>query len=124
MGPGTLQRYRRRIIMVLRMKTSAPKKTDFLVVGSGIAGLRAAIEMARRGKVLIFTKDHPLESSSEYAQGGVAVALSEEDEVALHFHDTIAAGDGLCNEQAVRTLVERGSSVYYRADRMGHPVRP
>ncbi len=108
MGPGTLQRYRPRIIMVLHMKTSAPEKTDFLVVGSGIAGLRAAIEMARRGEVLIFTKDHPLESSSEYAQGGVAVALSEEDEVALHFHDTIAAGDGLCNEQAVRTLVEEG----------------
>ncbi len=49
MGPGTLQRYRRRISLVLRMKTSAPEKTDFLVVGSGIAGLRAAIEMACRG---------------------------------------------------------------------------
>ncbi|MCZ6514920.1 MAG: FAD-binding protein, partial [Acidobacteria bacterium] len=46
------------------MKTSAPEKTDFLVVGSGIAGLRAEIEMAGRGEVLIFTKDHPLESSS------------------------------------------------------------
>lgn len=82
--------------------------TDFLVIGSGVAGLRAAIELSRHGRVLIVTKDVPTESSTEYAQGGVAVALSDEDEVGIHFEDTIKAGDGLCKRGAVRVLVEEG----------------
>jgi L-aspartate oxidase len=81
---------------------------DFLVIGSGVAGLRAAIELAPYGKVLIATKDVPKESSTEYAQGGIAVALSDEDEVGIHFDDTLKAGDGLCREDAVRVLVEEG----------------
>lgn len=82
--------------------------TDFLVIGSGVAGLRAAIELARHGRVTVVTKDIPTESSTEYAQGGVAVVLSDEDEVGIHFEDTIKAGDGLCKEEAVRVLVEEG----------------
>lgn len=82
--------------------------TDFLVIGSGIAGLRAAIELAKNGNVVIITKDAPTESSTKYAQGGVAVALSDEDEVGIHFEDTIKAGDGLCREDAVKVLVEEG----------------
>lgn len=82
--------------------------TDFLVIGSGVAGLRAAIELASHGNVIVVTKDVPTESSTEYAQGGVAVALSDEDEVGIHFEDTIRAGDGLCNEEAVRILVQEG----------------
>ncbi len=82
--------------------------TDFLVIGSGVAGLRAAVELAQRGKVIVVTKDIPTESSTEYAQGGVAVALSDEDEVGIHFEDTIKAGDGLCREEAVKALVEEG----------------
>jgi L-aspartate oxidase len=82
--------------------------TDFLVIGSGVAGLRAAIELARHGRVLIVTKDIPTESCTEYAQGGVAVALSDEDEVGIHFEDTIKAGAGLCMEEAVAILVEEG----------------
>lgn len=82
--------------------------TDFLVIGSGVAGLRAAVELAQRGKVIVVTKDIPTESSTEYAQGGVAVALSDEDEVGIHFGDTIKAGDGLCREEAVKVLVEEG----------------
>jgi L-aspartate oxidase len=82
--------------------------TDFLVIGSGVAGLRAAIELARHGRVTVVTKDIPTESSTEYAQGGVAVALSDEDEVGIHFEDTIKAGDGLCRENAVKVLVEEG----------------
>ena len=80
---------------------------DFLVIGAGVAGLRAAIELASAGTVLVIAKDALRESSSEYAQGGIAVALSDEDEVELHEQDTIYAGDGLCNREAVRTLVER-----------------
>ncbi len=83
-------------------------KTDFLIIGGGVAGLRAAVELARHGEVLVVTKDAPSESSSEYAQGGVAVALSDEDEISIHFEDTLRAGDGLCLRRAVGTLVEEG----------------
>jgi L-aspartate oxidase len=83
-------------------------RTDFVVVGAGIAGLRAAIELAKSGKVFVIAKDSLRESSSEYAQGGIAAALSDDDEIELHEQDTLAAGDGLCNVEAVRTLVEEG----------------
>jgi L-aspartate oxidase len=81
---------------------------DFLVIGAGVAGLRGAIELSQAGTVLVVAKDSLRESSSEYAQGGIAVALSDDDEVRLHEEDTIAAGAGLCDREAVRTLVEEG----------------
>jgi L-aspartate oxidase len=73
-----------------------------------VAGLRAAIELAGAGNVLVVAKDALEESSSQYAQGGIAAALSDEDRVELHEQDTIAAGDGLCDPKAVRVLVEEG----------------
>jgi len=82
---------------------------DFLVIGSGVAGLRAAVGLSRRGRVLILTKGGPAEGSSIYAQGGVAVA-PEEDDIALHREDTLRAGKGLCREEAVQILVEEGPS--------------
>jgi len=84
------------------------ERVDFLIIGAGVAGLRAAIELAPHGSVLVLTKDVPTESASGYAQGGVAVALSDEDTVGIHYDDTLRAGDGLCNEGAVRVLVEEG----------------
>jgi L-aspartate oxidase len=81
---------------------------DFLVIGAGVAGLRAAIELAECGSVLVVAKHSLQESSSEYAQGGIAVVLNDDDEVRLHEEDTIYAGDGLCNGAAVRVLVEEG----------------
>jgi L-aspartate oxidase len=81
---------------------------DFLVIGAGVAGLRAAIELAACGTVLVVAKQSLRESSSEYAQGGIAVALSDDDEVRLHEEDTLYAGDGLCDRAAVRVLVEEG----------------
>jgi aspartate oxidase len=66
------------------MKTSL-EKTDFLIIGGGVAGLRAAIELAPVGKVTVLTKDEPTESSTGYAQGGIAVALSDEDRVGIHY---------------------------------------
>ncbi|HEV3468386.1 MAG TPA: L-aspartate oxidase, partial [Pyrinomonadaceae bacterium] len=84
-------------------------ETDFIVVGSGIAGLRAAVELARAGaEVTVLTKDRREESNTEYAQGGIAVALSEDDGASLHEEDTLAAGAGLCDERAVGVLVEEG----------------
>jgi L-aspartate oxidase len=81
---------------------------DYVVVGAGVAGLRAAIELAAGGEVLVIAKDSLRESSSEYAQGGIAAALSDDDEVELHEKDTLLAGDGLCDPAAVRVLVEHG----------------
>ena len=88
--------------------TSETLECDYLVVGAGVAGLRAAIELAAAGSVLVVAKDTLRESSSEYAQGGIAVALSDDDEVSLHEQDTLIAGAGLCNREAVRALVEDG----------------
>jgi L-aspartate oxidase len=88
--------------------TTGTSKIDFIVLGGGIAGIRAAIEAASAGRVLVLTKDDLYESSTEYAQGGIAAALGEDDKVALHLHDTLRAGDGLCREEAVRVLVEEG----------------
>jgi L-aspartate oxidase len=74
------------------------------VVGAGVAGLRAAIELAAAGRVLVIAKDSLRESASEYAQGGIAAALSHDDTAALHEQDTLIAGDGLCETGAVHTL--------------------
>ncbi len=87
---------------------SLPSETDFIVVGGGIAGLRGAIGLAEAGRVLVVTKQEVTESNTQYAQGGIAVALSDDDEVALHLQDTIDAGDGLVNIDAARVLVEEG----------------
>ncbi len=83
-------------------------ETDYVVVGCGIAGLRAAIELAAAGRVLVLSKAELTESATQYAQGGIAAALSDEDEVGLHLQDTLKAGDGLCNEAAVKVMVEEG----------------
>jgi L-aspartate oxidase len=87
---------------------SVSSETDFIVVGGGIAGLRAAIGLAEAGRVLVVTKQEVTESNTQYAQGGIAVALSDDDEVQLHLQDTIEAGDGLVNVEAARILVEEG----------------
>src|ERR1041384_7966329 len=92
--------------------------TDFIVVGSGIAGLRAAVALAQTGKVTVLTKDRVTESNPEYAQGGVAVALSEDDAIELHYQDTIDAGAGLCDPEAVAVLVEQGPR--YINELIGH----
>ena len=85
-------------------------ETDFVVIGSGIAGLRASIELANSGaQVTVLTKDKTSESNTEYAQGGVAVVLSDDDNAELHEEDTLIAGAGLCDEEAVETLVSGGT---------------
>src|ERR1700757_257536 len=81
-------------------------EVDFVVVGAGIAGLRAAIELAEAGRVLVLAKKEVTESATQYAQGGIAAALSDEDEIGLHLQDTLSAGDGLCNVEAATVLVE------------------
>jgi L-aspartate oxidase len=90
--------------------TSSPKtyRADYAVVGSGVAGLRAAIELSGAGNVLVLAKSDLSDSATAWAQGGIAVALSDEDEIGLHEQDTIKAGDGLCRPESVALLVEEG----------------
>src|ERR1700745_2203807 len=90
--------------------TSSPKtyQADYAVVGSGVAGLRAAIELSTSGSVLVPAKSDLSDSATSWAQGAIAVALSDEDEISLHEQDTIAAGDGLCRPESVVLLVEEG----------------
>jgi L-aspartate oxidase len=86
----------------------AMRDVDFLVVGGGIAGLRAAAGLAGSGSVLIVTKERLAESNTAYAQGGIAVAMGGAEDVELHLADTIVAGDGLVNAQAAEMLVQQG----------------
>ncbi len=86
----------------------APPETDFLVIGAGVAGLRAAVELSAAGRVVVLAKREVTDSATQWAQGGVAAALSDEDEIGLHLQDTLNAGDGLCNPDAARVLVEEG----------------
>jgi L-aspartate oxidase len=90
--------------------TSSPTTyhADYAVVGSGVAGLRAAIELSGAGSVLVLAKSTLSDSATAWAQGGIAVALSDEDEIGCHEQDTLSAGDGLCRPEAVALLVEEG----------------
>src|SRR5437660_12329346 len=85
---------------------SAPHETDCLGIGAGIAGLRPAIELAGAGRVLVLAKKELTESATQYAQGGIAAALSDEDEVTLHLQDPHNAGDGLDNVEAATVLLD------------------
>jgi len=81
---------------------------DFVVLGSGIAGLTFALNVAEKGSVAIITKKNRAESNTNYAQGGIACVTSNEDTFDLHVRDTLEAGAGLCNEEVVRGIVEEG----------------
>src|ERR1043166_9463628 len=81
---------------------------DFLVLGSGIAGLSFALKVAPHGRVAILTKKNRAESNTNYAQGGIAAVTSKEDSFEMHVRDTLQAGAGLCKEEVVRTIVEEG----------------
>jgi len=84
-------------------------KTDILIIGSGVAGLSAAIQAAKYGKVTVISKDKLSESNTQKAQGGIAVALSESDSPEKHIKDTLRVGCGLCNEKIVKIVIEEGA---------------
>ena len=86
----------------------AETRFDFVVMGAGVAGLRAAIELARHGEVLVVTKEALGESNTHYAQGGIAVAMAGAEDVALHLEDTVRAGAGLVSRAAAEALVTEG----------------
>src|SRR4029077_4893004 len=84
------------------------KQYDFVVVGSGIAGLSFAWKAAQHGTVGVVTKRKGADSSTAWAQGGIACVTSDEDSFELHVRDTVIAGAGLCDENVVRTIVTEG----------------
>ncbi|MBN9689831.1 MAG: L-aspartate oxidase [Verrucomicrobia bacterium] len=84
------------------------RRFDFLVLGSGIAGLNFALQVAARGRVALITKKNRADSNTNWAQGGIASVTSREDSFELHVRDTLEAGAGLCHEDVVRTIIEEG----------------
>jgi len=83
-------------------------KSDYLVIGSGIAGLSFSLKAALKGSVTIVTKKETMDTSTNYAQGGIASVLGPNDSFDLHIKDTLESGAGLCNEQVVRMVVTNG----------------
>jgi L-aspartate oxidase len=87
------------------------KHFDFLIIGSGMAGLTFALKTARLGTVAIITKKQRAESNTNYAQGGIAAVMADDDSFDLHVIDTLKAGAGLCQEDVVRTIVGEGPAL-------------
>jgi len=98
----------RRYLIPFRSQLLPQLFTDTLIIGGGVAGLRAALEAARHGSVFVLAKGPMDLSNTQYAQGGIAAALDERDSTEAHFRDTMTAGAGLCEPDAVRMLVEDG----------------
>ncbi|HRR92277.1 MAG TPA: FAD-dependent oxidoreductase, partial [bacterium] len=94
-------------------------RCDVLIVGSGIAGLYTALNVYDKINVLVITKGDITDSNSYNAQGGIAAAIGKDDSPDIHYHDTIMAGDGLCNPAAVRILVDNAPSIVEDLIRLG-----
>jgi len=90
------------------MTKSTMHKSDFLVIGSGIAGLTFALKASQKGTVTVITKKGEADANTNYAQGGIAVAISPEDSFASHIEDTLTTGDGLCHRDVVEAVVTSG----------------
>jgi L-aspartate oxidase len=85
-------------------------EVDFLIIGSGIAGLSYALKVADHGKVMLVTKSNADESNTKYAQGGIAAVLNSDDSFDKHIQDTLIAGDGLCDTEVVNVVVTEGTA--------------
>jgi len=96
-----------------------PKGVDFLVIGSGIAGLTFATKAARLGEVLILTKKRKADSNTNYAQGGIAAVFGKDDSFEKHINDTMNAGEGLCHGSAVEIMVKQGPKLVRELYDMG-----
>ncbi len=98
---------------------SSVERFDFLVLGSGIAGLFFALKVAERGRVAIVTKKRSADSNTNWAQGGIAGVLGKDDSLESHVKDTLEAGAGLCREEVVRTIVGEGPEAIYELVGLG-----
>ncbi|HEX2659370.1 MAG TPA: FAD-dependent oxidoreductase, partial [Polyangia bacterium] len=101
---------------------NAVLETDYLVIGSGLAGLGFALSAAHHGRVMIVTKRGPADSNTSYAQGGVAAVLDPTDDTDAHIADTLKVGDGLCHVDVVERCVREAPAHIQRfADEIGVP---
>ena len=98
----------RRYLIPFRSQLLPAIFADTLVIGSGVAGLRAALAAAEHGEVIVVAKDDLEKTNTAWAQGGIAAVLADDDSAAEHVADTLAAGAGLCSVDTVRTLVDEG----------------
>src|SRR5512146_1733491 len=89
-------------------------ETDYLVIGSGIAGLNFALLAAEHGRVVVITKKRPADTNTNWAQGGVAAVLADDDSFEQHINDTLVAGDGLCDRSTVELVVKDGPAQVQR----------
>ena len=96
-----------------------PLETDYLVIGSGIAGLNFALLAAEHGRVVVITKKRPNDTNTNWAQGGVAAVLSRDDSFEQHVQDTLVAGDGLCDREVVELCVHDGPAQVERLLQIG-----
>lgn len=101
----------RRVSISSWLRDGSAKYFDFAVIGSGVAGLRYALEVAKHGTVAVITKAEPHESNTNYAQGGVSAVLCPLDSVESHMQDTIVAGAYLCDEETVRVRLKTDNFV-------------
>ena len=92
---------------------------DYLIIGSGLAGLTAALEAAPYGKVLVVTKARAEDCNTRYAQGGISCVTSADDSFDAHVRDTLIAGAGLCKPDVVRKIVEAGPERIRRIQEWG-----
>ncbi|NLO90734.1 MAG: L-aspartate oxidase, partial [Elusimicrobia bacterium] len=99
----------------------ANSRFDFLVIGSGLAGLSAALRLSRHGSVAVLSKKKLLNSNTDKAQGGIAGVSSSEDSFDLHSADTLRAGAGLCDETVVKTIIQQGPEVISELAKLGVP---
>jgi len=101
------------------MSSDSERETDYLVIGSGIAGLYFALEAASHGSVTIVTKKRPSDSNTAWAQGGIAAVLGEDDTLQDHVDDTLRVGEGLCNRKIVEGVVEEGPAHVRKLAQLG-----
>ena len=94
-------------------------ESDFLVIGTGIAGLSCALKLAKQGTVALISKKEKAESNTAYAQGGIASVFHPQDSYEQHIQDTIKGSAGLCKTDAVRMVVERGPALIRELDELG-----
>jgi L-aspartate oxidase len=92
-------------------RSTSPREFDFIVIGSGLAGMHYALRVAEAGEVAIITKRGAVDSATDWAQGGIAAVMDPADSFESHMQDTIKAGAGLCHEDTVRFVIERGPDV-------------
>ena len=99
------------------------KESDFLIIGSGVAGLSLALDLAQHGSVNVVTKTEPSDSNTNLAQGGIAGVLDSSDSFALHVEDTIRSGMGLCRRDVVEAVVSEGPDRIRELMNRGHTIQ-